>query len=122
MNNKLTELFKNMGWTVICTTQQGVLPELEVDVTNTALKVIADEIAIVKEEVKAQGLTQKQWAVLDFYSNFYTENGYYPTLEVVRESFGYANTSSVQRHTDRLKQKGYLKKIKAGRLGEGKND
>jgi len=65
-------------------------------------------------------LTRKQWAVLDFYSNFYTQNGYYPTLEVVRESFGYANTSSVQRHTDALKQKGHLKKIKAGRLGEGK--
>ena len=77
-------------------------------VSEEVKQFLADEIAGAREEVKAQGLTRKKWAVLDFYSNFYTQNGYYPTLEVVRESFGYANTSSVQRHTDVLKQKGLL--------------
>lgn len=57
-------------------------------------------------------LTSKQKAILAFITDLTNKNGIEPTLEEIRVQFNYANASSVQRHTDALKDKGYLKNVR----------
>lgn len=53
-------------------------------------------------------ITKKQREVLSEIKKFFTENGVMPTLGDIQKSLGYSTTSSVQRHTEALKKKGYL--------------
>ncbi len=66
-------------------------------------------------------LTPKQKIVLTAISQLTKKNGTTPTLEELRSYLGYSHTSSVQRHTDILKRKGYLnqtRSISASSLAE----
>ena len=53
-------------------------------------------------------LTSKQKIVLSSIKDQANKNGTTPTLEELRVTLGLASISSVQRHTDALKEKGYL--------------
>jgi len=53
-------------------------------------------------------LTGKQKEILSIIIDLTNKKGSSPTLEEIRVVLGYSNTSSVQRHTDALKSKGYL--------------
>lgn len=57
-------------------------------------------------------LTSRQKAVLTLITDLTNKNGTEPTLEEIRAQLNYANASSVQRHTDALKNKGYLKNVR----------
>lgn len=59
-----------------------------------------------------QALTSKQKKILSIISDYKNKNGTEPTLEEVRKTLAYSNTSSVQRHTDALKKKGYLRDVR----------
>ncbi|HEX9817409.1 MAG TPA: transcriptional repressor LexA [Patescibacteria group bacterium] len=52
--------------------------------------------------------TKKQKLVLSAIKNLTHKLGRSPTLDEVRESLDYGSVSAVQRHTDALKEKGYL--------------
>jgi repressor LexA len=54
-------------------------------------------------------LSAKQKIVLATIVDLTHQTGGAPTLEKVRKALGYTSISSVQRHTDALKRKGYLK-------------
>lgn len=56
----------------------------------------------------SDALTSKQKLILTTISDLTHKLGYPPTLEQVRVALGYPRVSSVQRHTDALKKKGYL--------------
>lgn len=60
----------------------------------------------------AQSLTSKQKEMLSKIADLTHKKGTPPTLEEVRASFDYRQVSSVQRHTDALKEKGYLGKTR----------
>jgi len=53
-------------------------------------------------------LTYKQKLVLSTVQDLIKKLGKSPTLEEIRQALGYASISSVQRHVDALKKKGYL--------------
>jgi repressor LexA len=53
-------------------------------------------------------LTRKQKEMLSFIKDFYNKNKFSPTLKELQNHFGYENVSSVQRHTEALKKKGFL--------------
>ncbi len=53
-------------------------------------------------------LTSKQKEVLVAIRDYAHKNGISPTLEAIRKLLNYTSLSSVQRHTDELKRKGYL--------------
>ena len=53
-------------------------------------------------------LTNKQNEVLAVITDLTQKKGMPPTLGEIRDYLGYKNTSSVQRHTDALKKKGYF--------------
>jgi repressor LexA len=53
-------------------------------------------------------ITNKQKFVLDSIKRFYQENRHFPTLKEIQGYIGYNSISSVQRHTDNLKENGYL--------------
>lgn len=53
-------------------------------------------------------LTKKQKEMLSFIQGFYSKNKFSPTLKELQNHFGYENISSVQRHTEALKKKGFL--------------
>jgi len=55
-----------------------------------------------------KSLTAKQKLVLATIQDLKSKLGNFPTLEEIRKALDYAGTSSVQRHTDVLKEKGYL--------------
>lgn len=55
-----------------------------------------------------KSLTAKQKLVLATIQDLKAKLGKPPTLEEIRQSLDYSGTSSVQRHTDALKEKGYL--------------
>lgn len=55
-----------------------------------------------------KNLTSKQKQVLSTIIDLTRKIGVVPTLEQVRHQLGYSSTSSVQRHTDALKENGYL--------------
>ena len=55
-------------------------------------------------------LTSKQKQVLSTIIDLIQKLGHEPTLEQVRSALDYTSTSSVQRHTDSLKELGYLSK------------
>lgn len=54
-------------------------------------------------------LTSKQKNVLSVIRNITARKGVSPTLREIQECLGYTRTSSVQRHTEALKKKGFLK-------------
>ena len=53
-------------------------------------------------------LTSRQHEVLSAIRELTTKKGYSPTLNEIKDFLGYKRTSSVQRHTEALKAKGYL--------------
>lgn len=53
-------------------------------------------------------LTNKQKEVLSAINELTTKNGYSPALREIKEYLNYSNISSVQRHTEALKRKGFL--------------
>jgi len=55
-----------------------------------------------------KSLTAKQKQILATIQDLKKKLGKAPTLEEIREALGYAGISSVQRHVDALKKKGYL--------------
>jgi repressor LexA len=55
-----------------------------------------------------KSLTAKQKLILATIQDLKAKLGKPPTLEEVRKTLDYSGTSSVQRHTDALKEKGYL--------------
>jgi len=57
-------------------------------------------------------LSAKQKIVLATIIDLTHQNGGAPTFEQVREALDYSSVSSVQRHTDALKRKGYLRKTR----------
>ncbi len=57
-------------------------------------------------------LTSKQKIVLSTITDLVNKKGVPPTLEDLRSYLNLAQLSSVQRHTDALKEKGYLKKTR----------
>ena len=57
-------------------------------------------------------LSTKQKIVLATIVNLTHQNGGRPTLEQLREELNYSSISSVQRHTDALKRKGYLEQAR----------
>lgn len=59
-----------------------------------------------------KSLTVKQKIVLSTIKDLKAKHGNTPTLEEVRKVLDYSGTSSVQRHTDILKEKGYLGKTR----------
>ncbi len=58
-------------------------------------------------------LTSKQKLVLAAIADLTRKNGSSPTLEELRVFFKYPRISSVQRHTDALKRKGYLEQSRS---------
>jgi repressor LexA len=63
-------------------------------------------------------LTSKQKTVLSTITDLAHKKGTPPTLEDIRFTLGLSQLSSVQRHTDALKEKGYLKNIRGISLPE----
>lgn len=59
-----------------------------------------------------EGLTPKQKTVFAAVRELRTMTGRMPTLDEVRRHLNYATVSSVQRHMDALKQKGYIQSDK----------
>lgn len=57
--------------------------------------------------MKNKKITKKQEEVLSTIKKL-TKNGVAPTLKEIQERLGYKTTSSVQRHTEALKKKGYI--------------
>lgn len=55
-----------------------------------------------------KSLTEKQKIVFSTFKDLRLKMGKPPTLEELRKALDYAGISSVQRHTDALKNKGYL--------------
>ena len=55
-----------------------------------------------------EGLTPKQKTVFAAVRELQTVTGRMPTLDEIRRHLGYATVSSVQRHMDALKRKGYI--------------
>ncbi len=53
-------------------------------------------------------LTDRQREILDFISQFLSENGYPPTLREIGKKFQISSTFGVKRHLDALEKKGYL--------------
>lgn len=60
----------------------------------------------------SKSLTSKQKIVLSTITDLTNKKGVPPTLEDLRSRLKLAKLSSVQRHTDALKNKGYLKKAR----------
>ena len=63
-------------------------------------------------------LTSKQKQVLSTIIDLTQKFGHEPTLEQVRSALDYTSTSSVQRHTDSLKELGYLSKSRGLSLSD----
>lgn len=63
-------------------------------------------------------LTSKQKQVLSTIIDLTQKLGHEPTLEQVRSALDYTSTSSVQRHTDSLKELGYLSKSRGLSLSD----
>lgn len=66
-------------------------------------------------------LTSKQKAVLSSIKDQANKNGVTPTLEELRVTLGLSSVSSVQRHTDALKEKGYLENTRGLSLPDSSN-
>lgn len=62
--------------------------------------------------MEIEGLTPKQKTVFAAVRELQTLNGRMPTLDEVRRYLNYATVSSVQRHMDSLKRKGYIQSDK----------
>jgi site-specific DNA-methyltransferase (adenine-specific) len=60
--------------------------------------------------MKSKSLTPKQKEVLDFITNFLSENGYSPSLEEITRHLKLRSVSTVHQFVEALKEKGYLSK------------
>ena len=60
--------------------------------------------------MKAEKLTKKQLAVLDFVQDFTEENGHSPSYREIMEGLGLTSVSAVAEHIDNLVAKGAIKK------------
>jgi len=58
----------------------------------------------------SKNLTKRQKQVLDFISEFYSENDYYPSYREIGKNFNLSSSSTVASHINSLKEKGYLDK------------
>ena len=61
--------------------------------------------------MKANKITKKQLAVLDFLQDFTEENGYSPSYREIMTGIGLSSVSAVAEHVDNLVAKGVLKKV-----------
>ena len=60
--------------------------------------------------MKAEKLTKKQLAVLDFVQDWTEENGHSPSYREIMEGLGLTSVSAVAEHIDNLVSKGALRK------------
>ena len=56
-------------------------------------------------------LTKRQKQIFDYIEKFIKEKGYAPSFDEIRRHFRLASKSTVHKHLESLKEKGYLKKI-----------
>ena len=56
-------------------------------------------------------LYQRERQILDFITQFIQRFGYAPTLKEIAESVGLKSVATVHEHVDRLRQKGFIKKL-----------
>lgn len=56
-------------------------------------------------------LTKRQKQILDYFKKYIKENGYAPTLEETRRHFRLSSKSTIHKHIEVLKAKGYLDKL-----------
>lgn len=61
--------------------------------------------------MKAQKITKKQQAVLNFLEDFTEENGYSPSYREIMTGLGLSSVSAVAEHIDNMVSKGILKKV-----------
>lgn len=66
---------------------------------------------IYNYSMKAQKITKKQQAVLDFLEDFTEENGYSPSYREIQTGLGLSSVSAVAEHIDNMVSKGILKKV-----------
>lgn len=55
-----------------------------------------------------KNLTKKQKQILDFVSNFISDEGYSPSYREIAKHFGFSSVATVAEHINNLKTKGYL--------------
>lgn len=56
-------------------------------------------------------LTKRQKQILDYFKRYIKENGYAPTLDEARRYFRLSAKSTIHKHLEALKSKGYLDKL-----------
>lgn len=54
-------------------------------------------------------LTKRQRQILDFVTDFMSENGYAPSIREIGEHFDLSSPATIHAHLDNLKKKGFLK-------------
>ena len=69
------------------------------------------ESIIYNYNMKAQKITKKQQAVLNFLEDFTEENGYSPSYREIMTGLGLSSVSAVAEHIDNMVSKGILKKV-----------
>ena len=69
------------------------------------------ESIIYNYNMKAQKITKKQQAVLNFLEDFTEENGYSPSYREIMAGLGLSSVSAVAEHIDNMVSKGILKKV-----------
>ena len=70
----------------------------------------------------ARNITAKQRTVLEAINRLTDATGTKPTLKALMQELGYSSTSSVQRHVDALRVKGYIASEKPWQHGISKTD
>ena len=55
-------------------------------------------------------LTRRQREILDYLSEYASENGYAPSFDEIAERFDYASLATVHEHLSNLERKGYIKR------------
>ena len=53
----------------------------------------------------------KQVAILRFLRDFIGANGYAPSFEEIRSSFGYGSLATVHEHLKNIERKGYIRRV-----------
>lgn len=69
------------------------------------------ESIIYNYNMKAQKITKKQQAVLNYLEDFTEENGYSPSYREIMTGLGLSSVSAVAEHIDNMVAKGILKKV-----------
>ena len=56
-------------------------------------------------------LYRRERQLLDFITQFIQRNGYAPTLKEIGEAMGMGSPATVHEHVEKLRQKGFIKKL-----------